>query len=164
MSKLRRYHKPGDAVFVTCVTYERRPILLDHIDCFWQSVDATKEKLPFDLIAWVVMNDHTHLLFSADEPDISEIVKKIKQKFSAAYRSRHGLTSGRIWQHRFYDHIIRDEEDLNRHIDYVHYNPVKHGVSTDPFAYGHSSARKYAEDGLYRPDWGKINFDDEYGE
>jgi putative transposase len=61
-----------------------------------------------------------------------------------------------VWQNRFWDHIIRDQEDMNRHIDYVHYNPVKHGMVTDPSRYDDSSFSAYVREGCYQSDWGVV--------
>lgn len=154
MSKLRRYFREGDTCFITCVTYERRPFLLEHIDEFWLSVHHVRQHVPFDLLAWVILADHFHVVIWSTEGAISDIVRRIKQKFAGLYRSRHGQVRGRLWQHRFWDHVIRDEEDLNRHLDYIHINPLKHGLADNPFLYPHSSLPKFAEDGMYPPDWG----------
>ncbi|MDP2728820.1 MAG: transposase, partial [Dehalococcoidia bacterium] len=60
-----------------------------------------------------------------------------------------------IWQRRFWEHVIRDQTDFNRHCDYIHYNPVKHGLVNSPLEWKHSSFRKFVEKGLYRQDWGQ---------
>jgi putative transposase len=78
----------------------------------------------------------------------------IKQSFAIMYRNRIDKSAGRIWQYRFWDHIIRNDDDLRRHIDYIHYNPVKHGLCTNPFEYQFSSIHQYKE--YYQPDWGCI--------
>jgi len=77
------------------------------------------------------------------------------------------LASGRVWQNRFWDHIIRNQEDLNRHIDYIHFNPVKHGFVKSPFDWSHSSIHKYHAEGFYTRGWGLIDtlkFKGEFGE
>ncbi len=74
--------------------------------------------------------------------------------FGTLWRKRMNLLRGRVWQNRFWDHIIRDQEDLNRHIDYVHFNPVKHGYVNLPFDWTHSSIHEYHADGFYPRDWG----------
>ena len=109
----------------------------------------------YRLLAWVILPDHVHVVFDPQKQDVAGLTKRIKLKFSAGYRSRHGLTSGRLWQYRYWDRIIRDQDDLNRHIDYIHYNPVKHGLVKDPFDYDHSSIHQYAEQGIYHTGWGR---------
>ena len=87
--------------------------------------------------------------------------------FSASLRSELGVRSGRVWQYRFWDHIIRDQIDLNKHIDYIHYNPVRHGLTTSPFDWKESSFDEYYKRGLYPDDWGVkevIKFEGDFGE
>ena len=153
--------------FVTCVIYRRRALLLDHVDIFWESVHFAQEVIPFDMIAWSILSDHFHLIVKPPEKDLSEIMRRMKLKFSGLYRSLYGLARGRIWQHRFWDHIIRNRDDMNHHLDYIHYNPVKHGLVRSPFEYQHSSIHQYLENGHYQSDWGLVEptgFDGEYGE
>ena len=83
------------------------------------------------------------------------------------YFKQTGKKCGRVWQYRFWDHILKDENDMNNHINYIHYNPVKHNLVESPFKWQHSSFRKYYDDGLYENNWGikdTINFNGDYGE
>jgi putative transposase len=140
---------------------------LDHVDEFWQSVHHVQQDVPFDLLAWVILPDHFHAIIWSREGAISDIVRRIKQKFAGLYRSKHGQMHGRLWQHRFWDHIIRDVEDLNRHLDYIHINPVKHGIADDPFKYPHSSMSKFAKQEMYPLNWGvreAVAIEGEFGE
>ncbi|MCH7948240.1 MAG: transposase [candidate division Zixibacteria bacterium] len=154
MSNLRRYNSNGKDFFITCVTLNRIPILVDNVYEFWKAVDYTKAKIQFEINAWAILPDHFHFIIDPMQSDISRIIKGIKQKFCGLYCSKLGLTSGRVWQHRFWDHIIRNEDDLKKHLDYIHYNPVKHGLTRSPFEYEHSSIRNYLAEGYYQPDWG----------
>jgi len=166
MSRLRRYYSKNNTYFVTSVTYARRPILLEHADLISAAINATKKRVDFDLIAWVVLPDHIHLVLDPLTSDLSGILKRIKQSFSMNYRKRTGY-SGRVWQLRFWDHIIRNQDDMNTHLDYTHYNPVKHGLVDDPLRYPHSSIHRFAREGYYQPGWGvqkKLIFESEYGE
>ena len=165
MSNLRRYDPYGKPSFITNVTYNRRPILVDNIDLFWQAIENTKTKCPFELIAWAILPEHFHLIIAPSDTPISKIMHDFKLSFSAYYRKRRALAAGRIWQLRFWDHIIRDEKDFNRHLDYIHYNPVKHVITKRPDGYMHTSIHKYRE--YYQPDWGvneKIDFEGEFAE
>ena len=155
MSKLRRYYEKGHTYFVTYVTYKRRSFLLNHEDILWSSIAYAQSLMPFDLIGWVIMPEHFHFVVVPQENDLSEIMRRIKMKFAGVYRSEQGVKCGRIWQHRFWDHIIRDETDLNRHLDYIHYNPTKHKIAASPGEYRFSSFRDYVENGYYEPDWGQ---------
>ena len=157
MSNLRRYNSNGKDFFITCVTLNRIPILVDNVYEFWKAVDYTKAKIQFEINAWAILPDHFHFIIDPMQSDISRIIKGIKQKFCGLYCSKLGLTSGRVWQHRFWDHIIRNEDDLKKHLDYIHYNPVKHGLTRSPFEYEHSSIHDYFARGYYQPDWGVMN-------
>jgi putative transposase len=74
--------------------------------------------------------------------------------FSALWLKRLGQKSGRVWQNRFWDHIIRDEKDWNCHVEYIHYNPVRHGLVTSPFEWKQSSIHEFYKRGFYARDWG----------
>ena len=139
MSNLRRFHENGYIYFVTNVRYKRQTLLVADIDLLENTLDACKSRCGFDLIAWVVMPDHFHLVIDPGETHISTILQRIKMSFAAQYRKRQGMQSGRVWQNRFWDHIIRSQEDMNRHIDYIHFNPVKHGLAGRPVDWPHSS-------------------------
>jgi putative transposase len=167
MTNIRRYFREGQVYLLTHVTAKRYPLLLDHIDIFWRAHSAVIAPSGTDLIAWVVLPEHFHIIVDPHDGDLSLLMKRFKLKFSGLCRTRLGLSRGRVWQYRFWDHVIRDQEDLRRHIDYIHFNPVKHGLVKDPFEYEHSSLRKYFEEGHYSRDWGcqqLIKFDGDFGE
>ncbi|MBI3872866.1 MAG: transposase [candidate division Zixibacteria bacterium] len=91
MSKLKRYKDFGTLYFITSVTYQRRRFLVEHADLLWSSVNATKDRCPFELIAWVILPDHFHFLLDAGESDISSIIQRVKMSFAASYRRNQGL-------------------------------------------------------------------------
>ena len=155
MSNLRRYYKEGNLYFLTNVTYQRKPILVKNIDLFWNAVSKTKEKMPFEIVAWVILPDHFHMILNPMLSTPSSILKRIKLSFLRKYKMRIGVGSFRVWQPRFWDHVIRNQEDMNRHIDYIHYNRVKHKLVTSPFDYPHSSIAAFRQGGLYGDDWGE---------
>lgn len=149
------------------VTFNRIPVLIENIDLFHKSIARVNGKTPFELISWVVLPDHCHMVINPQGNDLSSIVQRIKMSFGELFRRRRGLKSGRVWQNRFWDHIIRNQADMNKHIDYIHFNPVKHGLTRDPFEYEHSSLRRYFKEGYYQRDWGvreKLSFEGNYGE
>jgi putative transposase len=164
MTNIRRYFREGDFSFLSHVTHDRRQILLEHITLFHQAVKDVQGVLPFEFVAWVILPDHFHVLIDPKANSVSDIMKRIKLKFSGFYRSHNKLTSGRLWQYRFWDHVIRDQDDLNRHIDYIHYNPVKHGLVSDPFIYEESSIHRFIREGLYTRDWGSTDDPTERGD
>ena len=103
----------------------------------------------------MLLPDHVHFVVSSPNAEPSQIVKRFKEKFMRSYLARQGRRSGRIWQPRFFDHIIRDERDWRRQVDYIHGNPVKHGLVSDPFLWEFSSLKLYFEKGMYERVWGK---------
>jgi putative transposase len=159
MKNLKRYDIKNADYFITIVTYNRHNILHKDIDLFhdcWKNVSPK---------AYVILPDHFHVILNNGNNSISELIHGYKIKYSRLFRSKFG--PGRVWQNRFWDHIIRDREDLNNHLDYIHYNPVKHGFVNNPFEYEYSSLEDYYDNGMYERNWGvekEIEFDDEYGE
>ncbi len=154
VTKIRRYYRPGQVYFLTHVTAGRKPLLVQNIDIFRLTYKSVIDSCGTVTFAWVVLPDHFHVILDPRTNDLSDMMKRFKLRFSGLYRSRLQLLSGRVWQNRFWDHVIRDQEDLNRHIDYIHYNPVKHGLVSDPFLYAESSLHEFHREGYYERDWG----------
>jgi putative transposase len=167
MTNIRRYLDAGNVYFLTHVTYKRMPILIEHFDLLWTAIQSVKTESPFELIAWVIMPDHMHMIIDPKNSDLPEIIRTIKLRFSGSLRSQLGMKSGRFWQYRYWDHIIRNENDFRRHLDYIHYNPVKHGLATRSIDYPHSSFSEFVAKEIYPADWGDIGIqsdDWEFGE
>ena len=159
MKSLKRYDIRDAFYFITVVTYGRKKILTENMDIFWKSWKDNK------LYAWVILPDHFHAITEVYENSISEIIHKFKLQYYHRVSSR--FRNKRIWQNRFWDHIIRNERDMNQHLDYIHYNPVKHGLIDDPFKYEYSSLHGFFEEGYYQRDWGVIEkpkFEGGFGE
>jgi putative transposase len=167
MSNLRRFYVKGQPYFITCVTFERMPCLLDNVDLLRRAIKKTNTALPHDVLAWVVLPDHWHAVIDPKECTISDIMHRIKLKFVSRYLQKHDLRRGRVWQNRFWDHVVRNERELRKYLDYIHYNPVSHGLVASPFDHPESSIHLYAVNGYYHNDWGvreKIEFEGDYGE
>jgi putative transposase len=138
MTDYRRNRVPGGTFFFTVNLYDRRSrLLVQHIEVLRDAVRQAQRRAPFHIDAWVVLPDHMHCLWTLPEGDIdfSGRWNAIKIKFSrkmpaGEYRSAsRALRRERgIWQRRFWEHTIRDERDYAAHLDYVHFNPVKHGL------------------------------------
>ncbi|MBI2918736.1 MAG: transposase [Chloroflexi bacterium] len=169
MPEYRRAYLEGGTYFFTVVTYKKRPILKDRpaIDLLWQCFQTASATHPFELDAFVILPDHLHAIWTLPDgdSDFSTRWRQIKSAFSLRYRGMppEGLSESMlkkrekgVWQRRFWEHLIRDQADFNRHCDYVHYNPVKHGLVNSPMAWKHSSFEKFVERGLYSPDWGQV--------
>ncbi|ADE15902.1 protein of unknown function DUF1568 [Nitrosococcus halophilus Nc 4] len=166
MPNYRRLYIEGGAYFFTVVTYERRPLFADE-DTVLQLKQAfrhVKAQLPFVMEAIVVLPDHFHAVWRLPpgDSDYSERWRRIKYRFSLQFEglsscssSRRRRREKRVWQRRFWEHILRDEEDYRRHLDYIHYNPVKHGYAVAPREWPYSSFRRFVQWGVYSPDWGE---------
>ncbi|TWT45403.1 Transposase IS200 like protein [Phycisphaerae bacterium RAS1] len=158
-----RMHAPGGRFFLTLVTYQRAPILtqLDHVDRLRAALAHTRERRPFTVWGAVILPDHLHLLIElpVGDTDFSTRVMLIKSRFTPAGAgaiaspSRTRRRERAVWQRRFWEHTIRDESDFATHMDYIHYNPVKHGYATCPHAWPHSSFHRWVREGRYAADW-----------
>ena len=153
MPNYRRHWQLGQLHFQTHVTYERIPLLVDNFDILWGAIDRYRASANFKIIAYAVLPDHFHWVVDFGESDPSTVVKQVKLSFSSQLRWRLNRQSGRIWQNRFWNHVIMSQVDLNRHIDYIHYNPAKHNETVDPFNYPYSSLADYYRQGYYSRDW-----------
>ena len=152
MSKLLRYFEPGQYCFVTSIAANRRRILDQDAELLARALHRAHQKSLFSVVAWVILPDHFHAVLYTPHGDTSRIVQQIKQSFSRQHRSLTGV-GGPVWQHRFWDHIIRSDDDARHHIDYIHYNPVKHGLVDSPGKWPLTSFRRYLRLGIYQPDW-----------
>ena len=163
MSILRRFDPNNRPVFLTCVTHERQPLLTSIIRPLTAAVFHV-QKHGVIVSAWAILPDHIHALIDLNGQPLSSTVHRFKRKLSAICYRR--SIRGRLWQHRFWDHVIRDERDLNRHIDYIHFNPVKHGLVSDPSEWKWSSYRDWTSERDSAPDWGRVLSEDgsEFGE
>ncbi|MEW5795042.1 MAG: transposase [Candidatus Zixiibacteriota bacterium] len=159
MKTLRRYIESGSVFFITCVTYDREPLLLELPSLFLESWPGV---VP---LAWVLMPQHFHALLDVNSTTVSMLMHSFKITYSRRFRDR--VRAGWVWQNRFWDHVIRDQVDMNRHLDYIHYNPVHHGQVKDPFTYPYSTLKSWSDRGFYTRDWGvidKLEFEGEFGE
>ena len=160
MTDIRRYYLPNSILFITSVTNDRKKIfnLTENIDLFWSTLEKTKSLLPFELMAYVLLPDHFHWVIKLpqEDPNFSKILLSFKGNFTYQYKKIHNIsTPFTLWQRRFWDHIIRDEKDLTIHLNYIHWNPVKHGLVTEPEQWRQSSFKSWVENGFYEPEWGR---------
>ena len=163
MSDYRRAKIKGGTYFFTVNLQDRTQTwLIDYIDVLRSSVAHVKNKQPFIIHAWVVLPDHMHAIWTLpkSDDDYSGRWREIKKQFSKnipinELRTNVNINRGErgIWQKRFWEHCIRDELDFNRHFDYVHFNPVKHGYVTAVKDWPYSSFHRSVERGVYELDW-----------
>ncbi|HEB86371.1 MAG TPA: transposase [Gammaproteobacteria bacterium] len=162
----RRSHQPGGSYFFTLVTHQRQPLLSipENIDRLRTAFKREKQKHPFTIDAIVILPEHLHTIWTLpdDDMDYSTRWGRIKRYFSTGCVgvrqvqsvSRKNKRERAVWQRRFWEHTIRDENDWRRHMDYIHYNPVKHGHARSPGEWPYSSFRQCVQKEWYPANWG----------
>lgn len=156
MPNYRRLYVEGGTYFFTVNLLERHSndLLIRHIDVLRAAVGKVKKAHPFTIHAFVVLPEHLHcvLEFPEGDSDFPLRWRLIKSEFSkslpqterrSAIRIKRGERG--IWQRRFWEHQIRDDEDYRYHIQYTHYNPVKHGLVNNPFDWQYSTIHRYVQ-------------------
>ena len=164
--RYRRSRVAGGWYFFTVVTYQRQPLLTlpENIERLRNAFRREREKHPFEIDAIVILPDHLHTLWRLPEgdDDYSSRWSRIKRYFSVgcvgvdAVRSasRQRKRERPVWQRRFWEHRIRDEVDWRRHMDYIHYNPVRHGHCDAAREWPYSSFMRWVRQGGYPMDRG----------
>ena len=163
----RRAFIPGGSFFFTVVTESRRPLFADtrNVVTLRAAFRVVRINYPFTLAAGVVLPDHLHCIWTlppgeADFPTRWRLIKTWFTKHcDPAFRmNRNGsrILKGEqsLWQHRYWEHAIRDDIDYRRHVEYIHYNPVKHGYVKSAKDWEHSSFHRYVSEGSYPQEWG----------
>lgn len=139
----RRYYIPNPIVFITQVVDRRMPVFAHppFVEQLRTTLRKVQELHPFHILGYVFLPDHLHLLIRpTGESNFSQIMHSCKRNFTLDYKKLIGV-SGRMkfWQKGFWDHIIRDAHDFERHLDYIHYNPMRHSFVDKPEDWPHSS-------------------------
>jgi putative transposase len=163
-----RTYQAGGMYFFTLVTHRRRNLFSESKARAYlhDAIVQEKAQYPFDLTAIVLLPEHIHCIWELleNDDDFSRRWGRIKSRFTKAWLSHGGgeteISSTRnrhrergVWQKRFWEHRIRSEEDLMHHVNYIHYNPVKHGLVRCPHQWQYSSFARWIERGFYRQDW-----------
>jgi putative transposase len=171
MPEYRRAYVPGGTYFLTLVTFQRWALFGDvgNISRLREALATVRAEMPFDVVGAVVLPEHCHFMWTLPEndEDFSKRVGRLKVLFTkdlpAGLRGGQALSPSRlskresgVWQRRFWEHLIRDERDFRRHMDYVHYNPVKHELVSCPHIWSHSSFARWVQEGEYPADWGCV--------
>jgi len=161
--------RSGPTWFFTVVAYQRRPIFCDprFRAALRQSITAVRASRPFTIDAWVLMPNHMHCIWTLPERDfdygrrwgeikryVSHFCHETLHDPALLTRSAKKKSESTIWQRRFWEHQIRNDVDFERHMDYVHFNPVKHGFVLNVGEWEHSTFHRYVRDGVYAQDWG----------
>lgn len=145
MSKIRRYILDYHLYFVTTTFIDRVPWFKDPNKAllFSDIINKYRKQYEFQIFGYVIMPDHFHgLIMPGFQINISRIMQDIKRYFSKLVNEEKG-TNGSLWQRRFYDRVVRDEEEYIKILEYIHYNPVKAGLTATPEDYLYSSYRFY---------------------
>jgi putative transposase len=169
LPEYRRIKKGGGTYFFTVVTHGRRPILTypEIRQALREGINKVRQTRPFSIEAWVLLPDHLHAIWTLPEHDdryaarwpvIKSCVAKRCGDLSGLgkniSKSRSRRQEGGVWQRRFWEHIIRDEPDFHRHLDYLHWNPVKHGYVKTPMDWPYSTIHRFVAQGHYPSNWG----------
>lgn len=163
MPDYRRWRVPGGTYFFTVNLLDRRSdALTRHIEHLRAAVRLTRQQRPFYIDAWVVLPDHMHCVWTLPpgDSDFSNRWKAIKIRFvqklpATECRSKVRISRGErsIWQRRFWDHVIRNDQDYANHIDYCHWNPIKHGQVKQLANWPYSSFHRYVQKGILPANW-----------
>lgn len=168
MPEYRRANIPGATYFFTVVTHRRQSFLTDS-RCrvaLRDAIHRVRSEMPFEIVAWVLMPDHLHAIWQLppNDKDFSlrwSLIKQHVTRDCATWLpqqnvsvSRDKRREGGFWQRRFWEHLIRDEADFSRHLDYIHYNPAKHGYVANVCDWPYSTFHRYVRQGVYPMTWG----------
>jgi putative transposase len=176
MTEYRRTWTKGATYFFTvnCAERHANHLLTDNIDLLRQSFRKVKQAHPFKIDAMVVLPEHLHCIWTLPENDADYKTRwgLIKSGFSRLIPSGERRSTSRIkrgerglWQRRYWEHLIRDELDFEQHVDYIHWNPVKHGWVNLVKDWPHSSFHRFVRNGIYPMDWAcKLDVEFEAGE
>ncbi len=164
MPNYRRIWCPNGTYFFTVNLLQRQnnDLLIKYIDLLRSVVSSVRNKHPFIIHGWVVLPDHLHCVIELppNDADFATRWRLIKIGFSkglpqtekrSIVRIRRGERG--IWQRRYWEHLIRDARDFSAHMDYIHINPVKHGLVKSVADWPYSTFHSLVIQGVYPPDW-----------
>lgn len=170
MVNYRRNLVPGGTYFFTVTLRNRNATtLIDHVDVLRAVFRDIKRNRPFIVDAVVILPDHLHSIWTlpAGDADYAGRWRAIKSGFTRALikkgvkLSRNGKGEYDLWQRRYWEHTIRNEADMARHVEYIHFNPVKHAYVTSVVDWKYSSFHHYVRQNIYPANWSgaEIEFD-----
>ena len=169
MSHFRRANTRGATYFFTVVTYRRRAFLCDGDVriALRSAINKVRSQHPFTIDACVLLPDHIHAIWTLPPNDADfakrwQLIKHyVTQSCGARLHKTEWMTASKtkhrestLWQRRYWEHQIKDEQDLQRHIDYIHYNPVKHGLVAQVKDWPYSTFHRYVQRNIYPEHWG----------
>ncbi|MCM1338677.1 MAG: transposase [Muribaculaceae bacterium] len=163
----RRVFVQNTYLHIIITSYDRKPVFIDNIDILRTALKNTMSLYKYEIIAICILPEHIHLILHPEDiNNYPKIISTIKHYFSRnvgqvcptdklkiGYKNKR---EKRIFQRRYWEHTIRNEEELNNQIDYIHYNPVKHGYAQNVKDWKHSSFHKFVTQGYYKETWGSF--------
>lgn len=169
MPEYRRFTVAGGTYFFTLVTYKRHPWLCNDFArlTLREGINRVRKNYPFKIDAFVLLPQHLHCIWTLPEGDSNFstrwrliktfVTKHCENKLGLEYptsKSRLKRRESNLWQRRYWEHLIRDEADFAAHCNYIHYNPVKHGLCQSPKDWSFSSFHRFVKEGIYSENWG----------
>ena len=169
MPDYRRYWVPGGTYFFTLVTHQRKPLFADvaNVQRLRDALAIVQREQPFRFLAAAVLPDHMHFLWALPTGDSAygRRIGRMKVLFTRSLQDAGSITRATsisrqkhresdFWQRRFWEHTLDNEDEMSGYLDYIHYNPVKHGWASCPHAWKASSFRQWVSRGLYELEWG----------
>jgi len=169
MPEYRRADTQGGTYFFTVNTDRRQPILTETTVrlALREGIMEARERFPFEILAWVLLPDHLHCIWTLPDGDADfakrwGIIKRhVSSRCGAALNNEKCLSESRrkrketsLWQRRYWEHCIRDEKDFISHVEYIHWNPVKHGLVKRVADWPYSTFHRSVAQGMYPADWG----------
>jgi putative transposase len=175
MPNYRRAFVPGGCWFFTANLLNRQQnLLIDKIDALRDATRQTQLRYPFHIDAMVILPDHIHAIWTLPPGDLDFSIRwrLIKTRFAKSIPKGEPLSAVReargergVWQRRFWEHLIRDEDNYRRHVEYCYINPMKHGLVGRVCDWPFSSFHRDVRDGIFSQDWaGDVEHEGEFGE
>ena len=174
--RYRRLRAAGGIYAFTVVTRERKPIFVDEksVALLLAVVADIQQRRPFVVDAYAILPDHAHMGWTLPDgdSDFSTRMMLVKKSFTRLYRDRIcprrmvamvRSKSSPVWQNRFWEHLVSDDRDYIAQIEYIHQNPVRHGLVAMPIEWPHSSFRGFVELGDYPANWENRDLPDAHG-
>ncbi len=159
----RNYIKGGTFFFTVKLADPKSNLLIEHIDLLREAYQFVQQKYPFKTEAICILPNHIHCIWTLPEDDSNYSLRwrLLKTKFSSHFQAEKHLSSSKqrrkekgIWQRRFYEHTIRDDKDFENCVNYIHYNPVKHGWVENVKDWQFSTFHQYVKNQIYPENWG----------
>ena len=168
---IRNYQAGASYFFTINISDRQSQLLTTYIDELRLAYQKTQQKMPFTTDAIIILPDHIHTIWTLPENDndYPTRIRLLKSYFSRQLpahvkrtnnQSRQGKSETGVWQRRYWEHTLQNEIDYNRHMDYIHYNAVKHGYAENPADWKHSTFMREVDNGRYDLNWAGDDYED----